>query len=35
LKELLEFDHKIFRRYLVKLKFMAGVRTNVDAVPQD
>lgn len=35
LKEILNFDHKVFRRYLSKLKFMAGVRTNVENIPQD
>jgi type II secretory ATPase GspE/PulE/Tfp pilus assembly ATPase PilB-like protein len=35
LKELLVFEHREFRKYLMKLKFMSGTKMNVDSIPQD
>ena len=35
LKTVLTFSHQEFRKYLIKLKFMSGVRINIDYMPQD
>ncbi|HCB52081.1 TPA: hypothetical protein DEP21_05995 [Patescibacteria group bacterium] len=35
LQEILTFEHEDFLKYLQKLKFVAGVKMNVDYVPQD
>lgn len=35
LKDLVMFDHEEFARYLQKIKFMSGMKMNIDYVPQD
>ncbi|MBS8121455.1 GspE/PulE family protein [Candidatus Vampirococcus lugosii] len=35
LKTILVFEYQEFKKYLVKLKFMAGVRLNISKTPQD
>ncbi len=35
LKQVLFFDHKEFARYLQKIKFISGMKMNIDYVPQD
>lgn len=35
LKTVFVFEHKEFRKYMMKLKFMSGARINVDTIPQD
>lgn len=35
MKSLLQFTHAEFKKYLLKLKFMAGTKMNVDYMPQD
>lgn len=35
LKTMLTFSHDEFRKYFVKLKFISGVRLNIDYIPQD
>jgi len=35
LHEILSFEHDDFAQYLTKLKFMSGIKMNVDALPQD
>lgn len=35
LREILKFTHDDFRKYLQKIKFISGVKMNVDYVPQD
>jgi len=35
LKTVLSFSHNEFKKYLLKLKFISGVRMNVDWIPQD
>ena len=35
LKQLLVFSHQEFRKYLIKLKWMAKVKFNIDYIPQD
>jgi type II secretory ATPase GspE/PulE/Tfp pilus assembly ATPase PilB-like protein len=35
LKELVRFTPIEFKKYLLKLKFMAGAKMNIDYLPQD
>ena len=35
LQEILKFTHDDFKKYLQKIKFIAGVKMNIDYVPQD
>lgn len=35
LYSVVEFDHQEFRKYMQKVKFMAGVKMNIDYLPQD
>ena len=35
MKQLLKFTHAEFKKYLLKIKFMAGAKMNVDYMPQD
>lgn len=35
LKNLLTFTHAEFKKYLLKIKFMAGTKMNIDYLPQD
>jgi hypothetical protein len=35
MQEILKFTHADFKKYLQKLKFIAGTKMNVDYVPQD
>lgn len=35
MQEILEFTHDDFKKYLQKLKFIAGTKMNVDYIPQD
>jgi type II secretory ATPase GspE/PulE/Tfp pilus assembly ATPase PilB-like protein len=35
MKQLLKFTHAEFKKYLLKIKFMAGAKMNVDYLPQD
>lgn len=35
MKSLLQFTHAEFKKYLLKIKFMAGTKMNVDYMPQD
>jgi type II secretory ATPase GspE/PulE/Tfp pilus assembly ATPase PilB-like protein len=35
LKTVLNFSHNEFKKYLLKLKYISGVRMNVDWIPQD
>jgi type II secretory ATPase GspE/PulE/Tfp pilus assembly ATPase PilB-like protein len=35
LQELMEFTHDDFRKYIQKMKFIAGTKMNIDYLPQD
>ena len=35
LKEILKFTHDDFKKYLQKIKFISGVKMNIDYIPQD
>lgn len=35
MKSLLQFTHAEFKKYLLKIKFMAGTKMNIDYLPQD
>ncbi len=35
MKQLLTFTHAEFKKYLLKIKFMAGTKMNIDYLPQD
>jgi type II secretory ATPase GspE/PulE/Tfp pilus assembly ATPase PilB-like protein len=35
MQEVLEFTHSDFKKYLQKLKFIAGTKMNIDYLPQD
>jgi type II secretory ATPase GspE/PulE/Tfp pilus assembly ATPase PilB-like protein len=35
LQEILKFTHDDFKKYLQKIKFIAGVKMNIDYIPQD
>jgi type II secretory ATPase GspE/PulE/Tfp pilus assembly ATPase PilB-like protein len=35
LHNIIEFDHKEFKKYLLKIKFMSHAKMNIDYLPQD
>jgi type II secretory ATPase GspE/PulE/Tfp pilus assembly ATPase PilB-like protein len=35
LQEIAKFTHEEFKKYIQKLKFIAGTKMNIDYVPQD
>lgn len=33
--QVLKFTHEEFRKYMQKIKFISGVKMNIDYIPQD